>query len=479
MSYNLINIQEYVLKLAELIAEVLRVDVEIVDKHLNRIVGTGRYKLGKTVVNNRESFIQKKAIETGKKLIVENPGFNKLCTECPKKNCCIEKFECTTPIIVEREVIGVISLICFTENQKKVILDKFKEYTDFLDHISELIAAKVKEHIKDSKAICHEERGKGVVYFSNIIGNSEVMKDVIEKGKKIARGNANVLVVGESGTGKELLSRAIHFESARGTGPFIAINCGAIPEALLESELFGYSSGAFTGANKNGKIGKFQLADKGTIFLDEIGDMPLQLQVKLLRVLQDKIVIPIGSNKPIPVDIRIISATNKNLEAMVRGGRFREDLYYRLNVIPIELPPLKKRKEDIPVLIYFLMNRYCSIYHESKPEISTEAMERLIKYPWGGNIRELENTIEYIVNMLQGEPVVKTEHLPDKLLLNNENVNIKNEFNLDNVERKTILKVLALYGDGTDNKKRASEVLGISLATLYRKLEKYGLKSRV
>lgn len=479
MLYSLIDIQEYVLKLAELIAEVLRVDVEIVDKNLNRIAGTGRYKLVKAVAKDRESFIQMKTIETGKKIVVENPGFNRLCKECPKKNSCIEKFECTTPISIEEEVIGVISLICFTENQKKVILDKFKEYTDFLDHISELIAVKVKEYSRDTKTLCHKEQGKGVVYFSNIIGNSEVMKGVIEKGKKIARGNANVLVAGESGTGKELLSRAIHFESSRGTGPFIAINCGAIPEALLESELFGYSSGAFTGANKNGKIGKFQLANKGTIFLDEIGDMPLQLQVKLLRVLQDKIVIPIGSNKPISIDIRIISATNKNLEAMVRGGKFREDLYYRLNVIPIELPPLRKRKEDIPILIQYLLNRYCSVYHEKKPEISTEAMDRLTQYPWSGNIRELENTIEYIVNMLQGDLIVRLEHLPDKLLLSNEDINVKNDFNLENIEKQTILKALTLYGNRTDNKKKACEALGISLATLYRKLEKYNLKNMI
>lgn len=479
MIYSLIDIQEYVLKLAELIAEVLRVDVEIVDKNLNRIAGTGRYKLVKAAAKERESFVQMRTIETGKKLVVENPGLNRLCKECPKKNSCIEKFECTTPISIEDEVIGVISLICFTENQKKVILDKFKEYTDFLDHISELIAVKVKEHSRDAKTLCHKEQEKGVVYFSNIIGNSEVMKGVIEKGKKIARGNANVLVVGESGTGKELLSRAIHFESSRGTGPFIAINCGAIPEALLESELFGYSSGAFTGANKNGKIGKFQLANKGTIFLDEIGDMPLHLQVKLLRVLQDKIVIPIGSNKPISIDIRIISATNKNLEAMVRGGKFREDLYYRLNVIPIELPPLRKRKEDIPILIQYLLNRYCSVYHEKRPEISTEAMDKLAQYPWTGNIRELENTIEYIVNMLQGDGIVRLEHLPDKLLLCNEDINAKNDFNLENIEKLTILKAIALYGNRTDNKKKACEALGISLATLYRKLEKYNLKNMI
>lgn len=479
MLYSLIDIQEYVLKLAELIAEVLRVDVEIVDKNLNRIAGTGRYKLVKAVAKDRESFIQMKTIETGKKIVVENPGFNRLCKECPKKNSCIEKFECTTPISIEEEIIGVISLICFTENQKKVILDKFKEYTDFLDHISELISVKVKEYSRDTKTLCQKEHGKGAVYFSNIIGNSEVMKGVIEKGKKIARGNANVLVAGESGTGKELLSRAIHFESPRGTGPFIAINCGAIPEALLESELFGYSSGAFTGANKSGKIGKFQLANKGTIFLDEIGDMPLQLQVKLLRVLQDKIVIPIGSNKPISIDIRIISATNKNLEAMVRGGKFREDLYYRLNVIPIELPPLRKRKEDIPILIQYLLNRYCSVYHEKKPEISAEAMDKLTQYPWSGNIRELENTIEYIVNMLQGDLIVRLEHLPDKLLLSNEDINVKSDFNLENIEKQTILKAMALYGNRTDNKKKACEALGISLATLYRKLEKYNLKNMI
>jgi transcriptional regulator with PAS, ATPase and Fis domain len=284
-----------------------------------------------------------------------------------------------------------------------------------------------------------------------------------------------VLLTGESGTGKEIFARAIHFESKRCERPFIAVNCAAIPETLLESELFGYASGAFTGANKSGKIGKFELAQGGTIFLDEIGDMPLQLQVKILRVIQDRLVIPVGSNKPVRIDLRVVTATNKDLEQLVKEGKFREDLYYRINVIPIKIPPLRERKEDIELLLDFLLNKYCRRYGIAIPRFNDDIVELFGSYPWIGNIRELENVVEYIINMLGGDKEVSRKHLPPKLIEACSSLNIEEELNLQSLEINAIIKALRRYGMNTENKRKAAEALGISLASLYRKINSYNI----
>lgn len=484
MKYSLIEIRDYVLKLAEVISEVLRVDVEIVDTDFIRIAGTGRYKNKACVSIEGQNNVYIKVIETGRKQVIENPGFHKLCYDCAKKNSCIEKFEYCTPITADGEVIGVIALVCFTEEQKKIIIEKFKEYFDFLDKISDLISAKAKENyyhlVKISPILDKTDDMNKDSSFASIIGRSPNIQAVKINAKKIARGNAAVLINGESGTGKELFAKAIHYESMRSSGPFIAINCAAIPDSLLESELFGYATGAFTGANRNGKIGKFELASGGTIFLDEIGDMPLNFQVKLLRVLQEKAVIPVGSNKLKHVDVRVISATNKNLEYMVECGKFREDLYYRLNVIPIDIPPLRERKEDIPPLLNYFIKRDCVNYKMKIPQISKEAMEILKNYTWKGNVRELQNTVEYTLSLLEEDEIIDIRHLPSKIVQNTEksydksNDELKDEeFNLHKIEKETIEKALLKFGSGTENKKTAAKALGISLSTFYRKIEEY------
>ncbi len=477
LKYSLIDIKDYVLKLAELIAEVIRVDVEIVDKNMTRIAGTGRYGsfIGKSLEG--ESFIYKRVIESGKKLVVENPGFHKFCSDCRMKHSCGEKFECCTPVIIEREVVGVIALICFTDEQKKIILAKLKEYSDFLDKMAELIASKAKENFEElqKERIIAQSKAEAVneITLDSIIGEDIKIKELKNKLRNIADSYANILFTGESGCGKELFARAVHYEGKRRNCPFIAVNCGAIPEALLESELFGYAAGAFTGANKTGKIGKFELANNGTIFLDEIGDMPLQLQVKLLRVLQDRVVIPIGSNKPIKVNVRVISATNKNLEELIKIGSFREDLYYRINVIPLEIPPLRNRKGDIILLFKYLLKKYCDSYGIEIPDISGDVIRHIQEYSWFGNVRELENTVEYIINMLESERTIYVKHLPKKLINNNNLYIEEDEFNLEVLERKTIIQALKKYGTNTEDKKQAAKALGISLASLYRKINIY------
>lgn len=236
------------------------------------------------------------------------------------------------------------------------------------------------------------------ITFEDIISKSNAVKKLKAEAGRFAAGNSTILITGESGTGKELFARAIHTNSQRANHPFITVNCGAIPETLIESELFGYEKGAFTGASSRGKLGKFELANQGTIFLDEIGTMPIYLQIKLLRVIQNREIERVGGTETIPIDVRIIAATNSNLEEMVRDGKFRQDLYYRLNVIPLSIPPLRSRKEDISILSYHFLEKYNKLLNKNISRIDENMIVLLENYSWPGNVRELENVIEYAVN---------------------------------------------------------------------------------
>src|SRR5579864_5341561 len=257
------------------------------------------------------------------------------------------------------------------------------------DHLKAVVrnALKEKALFRENRFLRRELREK--YRFENIIGKSDAMEQVYRVMEKVARTDSSVLVTGESGTGKELVARAIHFSSERANARFLPINCGALPENLLESELFGYKRGAFTGA-MNEKVGLLKSADKGTVFLDEIGDMPLALQVKLLRVLQEREVYPLGSNDPVSFDVRVLCATNKDLEAEVKAGRFREELLYRINVITIKLPPLRERKDDIPLLASHFLNKFERSLSRSGMRFSKGAMKLMLSYAWPGNVRELE-----------------------------------------------------------------------------------------
>lgn len=306
----------------------------------------------------------------------------------------------------------------------------------------------------------------------SIIGSSKKTMELKENILKVADSISTVLITGESGTGKEMVATAIWKNSDRRDKQFVAINCAAIPESLLESELFGYVKGAFTGADPKGKIGKFELANNGVIFLDEIGDMPLYLQSKLLRVIQDKKITRIGSNQIIPLDVRIIAATNKDLKKMIRENQFREDLYYRLNVIPIEIPPLRERKADIVELTEHFIEHYRKMFGKNFNYIDDRAMKTLIEYPWPGNVRELENVVEYMVNMME-DGIIDMNTLPKNifdpldLIIPDKNL-IKP---LEALEREEIEKAIKLFGDTTRGKEQAAKSLGIGIATLYRKLQ--------
>ena len=307
------------------------------------------------------------------------------------------------------------------------------------------------------------------ITLDNIIGNSDLIVQTKRNALIASRSTSTILITGESGTGKELFARSIHNHSDRVDNPFVTVNCAAIPDNLLESELFGYEEGSFTGAKKGGKLGKFELADKGTIFLDEIGDMSLHLQAKLLRVLQERELDKIGGKSNIFIDVRIIAATNKNLETMVKNGSFREDLYYRLNVIPIKLPSLRERRGDIPLLINYMIEEYSHKLEKEILGIDENAKQLLINYSWPGNIRE------YSINMSQSK-VLTLDSMPKSIM--NIDYDKKEEGTeeirtLEELEIREIKKALIKYKDYKKDKELAAKSLGISRATLYRKLEKY------
>ncbi|MCO4792455.1 MAG: sigma-54-dependent Fis family transcriptional regulator [Bacteriovoracaceae bacterium] len=322
--------------------------------------------------------------------------------------------------------------------------------------------------------------------FCGMIGRSSLMKEVFERIKKVATSDSTILINGPSGTGKELVSNAIHKLSSRNSNGMVSVNCGAIPGELLESELFGHEKGAFTGAI-NSRKGRFELADKGSIFLDEIGDMPLLLQVKLLRVLQNKVIERVGSTQTTPVDVRIITATHRNLEQEVTDGNFREDLYYRLNVIPIKVPSLASRKEDIPLLISYFLNRFVSADGRNNLEFDDESLGLLMSYDWPGNVRELENLIERLV-ILKGGNVISASDLPVKFLqhksihsgfetlitLPDEGMDLKQA--LSDIEDSLIHQAL----DKTDgNKNQASKLLQMNRTTLIEKMKKKGMANQL
>jgi two-component system response regulator HydG len=329
-------------------------------------------------------------------------------------------------------------------------------------------------HLRTENLVLKERLGDRFD-FARIIAVSAKMKALLETLTMVAPSDATVLIMGESGTGKEVIANAIHHNSPRAAEPFIKVSCAALPETLLESELFGHEKGAFTGAIAR-REGRFQLAHRGTIFLDEVGEMSPALQTKLLRVLQEKEFEPVGSARTVKVDIRVITATNRDLEREVKEGRFREDLFYRLNVVPLVLPPLRERKEDIPPLADHFLATYREKNRKAVRGISGKALDLLVRYDWPGNIRELENCIERAVILSREEVIVPADFPPQIRMLSQEDrtdgVAIPAGMSLEEVERVLIVKTLDETGG---NRTRASEILGINRRTLQNKLKQYGL----
>lgn len=614
MKSILLQIQETVMKYADIMSKIAQVEVEVVDENLFRVAGTGMFREHINEDMSSEGYVYRQVLRTGEVEVIYEPGHEELCQNCPKKDGCREEIEISMPIRLRGTIIGVIGLVGSVKEQKALILSKESMYLELLSQIADFIAVKAGEVTEMKRrevlvntldgVISHIEQGililngEGLITMANesakrqlsiplpegksvqiwptgdnlnhqneykmvlegkeyflmghvydlekdpslysevlifdstralqeryyeittavnplntfrLIGSSPQTLHMQEEIKKMAKSVSTVLITGESGTGKELAAQAIWKASDRRDRRFIAINCGAIPEPLLESELFGYVKGAFTGADPNGRMGKFELANKGVIFLDEIGDMPLYLQVKLLRVLQERKIVRIGSNQVIPIDVRVIAATNKNLREMMEANKFREDLYYRLNVIPLHIVPLRQRREDIRDLVYSFAGRYASLFGKRLCKISEEVMDDLNRYPWYGNVRELENTVEFMINMMEEDGLLDVNTLPrnlveqeaprsvhgktdepnaanlktadsqavnqkvdDPLAMNQEGadsqaLNRESVRRLSELEEQEIAKALRLYGSDTKGKRKAAHALGIGLATLYRK----------
>jgi len=376
------------------------------------------------------------------------------------------------PIKVGEEIIGVLAL--FKDFKKESVEEGMKLALILATMLGMLY--KLSQRMEQEKREWEEEKRMLTEALSEnfriegIVGNSLAIRQLGELVKKVAQTDITVLITGESGTGKSLIAKAIHYTSHRKDKPFVTINCSAIPESLLEAELFGYERGAFTGAYTLRK-GKFELANGGSIFLDEIGDLPLSLQPKLLRAIQDKEIERLGGERTIKVDVRIISATNKDLKEMVEKGEFREDLFYRISVFPIYVPPLRERKEDIPLLVEHFLNIFNQRY-KKMVKLNQRVMEILMDYPWPGNVRELENFIERIVIMKDG--LISERDLPPYLLLEAEKEKPRNLPNIvEATERGEIIKALEKTGYV---KSRAAKLLGLTLRQLDYRIRKYNIE---
>lgn len=427
----------------------------------------GKYKIGEGIVG--------RVLERGTPLVIPNVGeeplfLNKTGARIGKSGI---SFLCV-PISFKGEKIGVLSVDRIFKN-KAITVD---EDIRVLEIIGSIIAQYVVlwKHFRDSE----EEKEslklqlKGKYSLPNIIGTSDTMQEVFEAVRRVADSKATVILYGESGTGKELIAKSIHYMSPRAREPFVKFNCASIPEGLLESELFGHEKGAFTGAISARK-GRFELADGGTILLDEIGDLPLTLQPKILRVLQEKEFERVGGEKTIKVDVRLIAATSRNLEECVAQGKFREDLFYRLNVVPIFLPPLRERREDIPLLTEFFLRRF-NEENKKNVSISPEALRLLVEYPWPGNVRELENTIERIV-VMSASHVIQPADLPISLKLPApENVLPKESLKagIEDIEKSSIRDALEKTGWV---QAKAARLIGLTPRQIGYKIKKYGLTS--
>ncbi len=479
-SFNLIENLHQALNLLSYHLDMRRGTVTLFDKAAGelRIVAAsgltqeqmarGRYKIGEGIVG--------RVFEMGEPIIIPNIGkeplfLNRTGARIDKNNI---SFLCV-PIKLNEEILGVLSVDRIFDESIS-----FEEDLRVLEVVSILIAQAIKLYEAYEKERSRREELELEIRdryrFHNLIYRSKTMREIVKTCIKIANTKATVLIRGESGTGKELLAKAMHLNSDRADKPFIAINCAAIPESLLEAELFGFEKGAYTGAVHT-KRGKIELANGGTLFLDEIGDMPVSLQVKLLRFLQDQTIERLGGTKSIKVDVRVICATHRPLEKLIQEGKFREDLYFRLNVVPIFLPPLRERKEDIPLLVEHFLQKFNSLYHK-RVKLSAKVLDKILNYPFPGNVRELENLMERLV-LLAEEEVIDLHHLPSEIV--NPRIksfpmqqNIYEDFK--NLEKESILKALL---ECNFNQTKAAKLLGLTRRQLAYRILKYNLKSEL
>ncbi|BCV23995.1 sigma-54-dependent Fis family transcriptional regulator [Gelria sp. Kuro-4] len=495
---ELVAIKETVQNVAEAIAAVLDLDVSIIDRSYVRLGATGQYARELYAQAARDSLFDH-ILKSGRPGFIEDAGSSELCQRCQGRENCRELATLGQPISCRGRVVGVIGVVAFTPAQRERLKAGAGQLLNFLSRMAGLLESKLllTEALLEETRRNQEVRENHIsssslspISFDDILGQAPALLAAKELARRVAASSSTVLIRGESGTGKEMFARAIHSAGPRAEHPFVAVNCASIPESLLESELFGYEAGAFTGAKRSGKVGKFELAQGGTLFLDEIGDLPLHLQPKLLRVLQERQVERVGGTHPIAVDVRIIAATNQDLEELIASRSFRSDLYYRLNVIPLAIPPLRERDGDILFLTRFFINKYCHLLERPLLELSPAAVQALAGHTWPGNVRELENCVEYAVNVAAGSSITPAD-LPTYLRRENARAAAAGEKgagagvaaaalpqgSLEQLvgayENQILSQYLAAYGTSAEAKAEIASRLGISLATLYRRLHKY------
>lgn len=463
-------ISESVQQFAEVLKAAIDLEVDVFDRALNRVAGTGltKEKIGCKIDEN--GIVNTKIFQGIDRIIINAPGVSKQCEACSHYGACIYKKAVYASIKHEDVLIGSMGIFALDAIQEKALSGNIEVMLNLVDQIAELIGSKVADYELNKRLKNQITSSSGLVAFNDIIGESVAMRRFKEKVSRVASGQSTLLLTGETGTGKELFSRAIHNMSVRCGQAFVAINCGALPENLIESELFGYEKGAFTGANNEGKHGKFFLANKGTVFLDEVENMPLYMQQKLLRVLENREIEPLGAEKAVEIDIRIIAASNKDLEQMVLEGRFREDLYHRLNVIMLDIPPLRERDQDQLTLAEHFILYYNEKVGKNIIGMTDAVKDILNKYRWPGNVRELQNVIEYAMTM-ENTSYLRVESLPDRIKTSQASYNL-----LEEMEKELIDKALKKYGWSDEAKGLAAAELGISRSTIYRKILKYHLK---
>ena len=457
------------------LGDLLGVEIAVIDTDYLCVAGTGPYEKAHGFFVPSDTALGF-SMQSGQWAAVLNPGADDACLACSIKQRCRDRANYTGPLHFNGSLIGALQIVAFDHHQRINLLQKAEKTIRLTCQIVEQfyeIGIIGRQEADDFSPLDMRDALIGENRWKTIIGESLPMRRLKDQILIASQSDSAVLIYGESGTGKELIAKALHKNSRRCKEPFIAINCGAIPEALIESELFGYAGGAFSGARSEGRKGLLKLADRGTIFLDEISDLPLNMQVKLLRFLQEHEISPVGSNRTIAVNARVIAATNRNLHALVKKGLFRPDLYYRLNVIPITAPPLRERIMDIPDLSHYFLDQFMGRAGKKISGITNELMQSFLTYSWPGNVRELRNFIEYGVQfckegMLTREMLAHRfepadgRSLGDESFLDNEN-DPGSPANLTvarrHAEQKQVKRALKQFGHSVKGKKAAARYL--------------------
>ena len=454
--------------LLEVLAHTFSVETVVLDASGVCVAGTGPYKQALGIRAPDDTALAH-ALVSGGQTMVLNPREDKACRDCSQRETCRDQANYTAPVEIDGAIVGSVQIVAFDEEQRIALLERAEGTFLLIIQCIRLLWRTGKLQPKFPAESVPDEQS-----LSALVGNSPAMLYLKETILKAAAASGPVLISGESGTGKELVAQALHSNSPHKNGPFVPVNCGALPEALMESELFGYAPGAFSGAQTGGKKGLWEQADGGTIFLDEVSELPLPLQVKLLRTLQDGQIRRVGGSKLTGVNVRVIAATNKDLREEVRRGRFRQDLFYRLNVIPVFVPPLRDRQEDIRALCTHFIIQQSNCLESGMVVVDQQLMRRFMEYHWPGNVRELKNFIEYGIHFSRGSKItwdLLADHFETAPVQSASQAGQgKLRRARTGISVQMVRAALGRHGTGVAGKKAAARELGISLATLYRAL---------